>query len=116
MSPDSSSSEPSPTLRSALEAFLTHGFHAVKTSDLEEATGCSWPELCALYGDKEGLFLASVEEVLVNGSPQVFGRTAEVLAMLEVLERVKGNPRLKIIHKWPLTRLRSLADPPQSTS
>ena len=110
VSHDSTSNEPSQILSCALEAFLTHGFHAVKTNELEDATGCSWQDLCASYGDKEGLFIASVEQVLADGSRHVFGKTAEVLGMLEVLERVKGNPRLKIIHKLPLVKLTSLAD------
>ena len=110
MSLDCPSNGRSRDLRSALEAFLTHGFHALKTSELEAATGCSWQALCASYGDKEGLFLAAAEQVLADKSAQAFGKTGEVLGMLAVLERVKGNPRLKIIHKQALDNIRSLAD------
>jgi hypothetical protein len=38
-------------LRAALEAFLTHGFHAIPLSELETATGSAWPDLQMRYID-----------------------------------------------------------------
>ena len=109
MSADSSSSQSS-LLRSALDAFLTHGFHAVTTAELQSATGCDWPQLCSAYGDKEGLFLASVEAALNGGTLDALALTPEMLRMIEILEGVRGNSRLKIIHRQPLDRLKALAE------
>lgn len=99
-------------LRTTLEAFLAHGFHAAQITDLEAATGRTWPDLCARYVDKEGLFLRAAEHALADGSAAAQGRDAEVLAMVERLERVNGNPRLRAIHKPALRNLRAIADGP----
>lgn len=96
-------------LRSALRAFLAHGFHASRLSEIEAATGLTWDDLCDRYGDKEGLFLAAAEQGLADGSILAKGREAEMLEMLSKLERVNGNPRLRAIHRQSLNRLRSLA-------
>lgn len=101
-------------LRNALGAFLQYGFHAVTLGELETATGCAWSDLCGLYGDKEGLFLAAAEHGLADGSVAALGKEAEVLAMVERLERVNGNPRLRAIHKGSLNKMRAIADDSQS--
>lgn len=103
-------------LRNALAAFLDHGFHAVRLSELEDATGRSWDAICERYRDKEGLFLAAAEQGLLDGSVDSTGKQAEVLEMLERLERVNGNPRLRAIHKQPLNRVRAMAEGGPETS
>jgi AcrR family transcriptional regulator len=97
-------------LRNALEAFLTHGFHAIPLEALEAATGLTWGEVVAAFGDKEGLFLAAAEHGLRSGSVAAAGKTAEVEAMIARLERANGNPRLRAIHKRSLTTMRSIAE------
>ena len=96
-------------LQGALSAFLAYGFHAVKLSELEAATGRAWGDLCARYGDKEGLFLAAAEHGLAIGSVAALGKEAEVQEMLDRLQRVNGNPRLRAIHKQTLAKVRSIA-------
>ncbi len=97
-------------LRSALGAFLTHGFHAIPLGELETATGMTWDDLTQRFGDKEALFLAAAEQGLSDGTIEALGKEAEVLEMLNRLERVNGNPRLRAIHKQPLTRVRTMAE------
>jgi len=97
-------------LRKALGAFLEHGFHAVTLGALESATGGTWAVLSERYGDKEGLFLAAAERGLVDGSIAALGKEAEILGMLNRLERVNGNPRLRAIHKQSLNNVRAIAD------
>ena len=104
------SDEDATLLRNALEAFLQHGFHAVTLSQLEAATGQTWDILTKRYVDKEGLFLAAAEQGLTDGSVAALGKEAEVLAMLERLERVNSNPRLRAIHKQSLARMRAIAE------
>jgi hypothetical protein len=97
-------------LRHALAAFLEYGFHAVRLSELEAATSRAWDDLCRNYRDKEGLFLAAAEQGLIDGSIAALGKEAEVRQMLERLERVNGNPRLRAIHKQSLDRMRAIAE------
>ena len=97
-------------LRGALGAFLQYGFHAVMLSELEAATGRPWADLCERFHDKEGLFLAAAEQGLADGSVAAEGKEAELHEMLDRLERVNGNPRLRAIHKQSLSKMRSLAE------
>jgi AcrR family transcriptional regulator len=106
---DETEEEQRPLLQNVLSAFLTFGFHAIPLSELEAATGCAWNILSARYGDKEALFLAAAKQGLADGTVDSLGKQAEVLEMLSRLERVNGNPRLRAIHKQPLTKVRTIA-------
>ena len=97
-------------LKAALDAFLSYGFHAVKPSEIEAATGEAWDTLTERFGDKEALFLAAAQQGLTDGSVATLGKRAKVLEMLYRLERVNGNPRLRAIHKQTLDKVRNLAE------
>ncbi|WP_114195409.1 TetR/AcrR family transcriptional regulator [Edaphovirga cremea] len=51
-------------LSKALNLFWRHGYEATSLADLVEATGAKAPTLYAEFGNKEGIFRASVEHYL----------------------------------------------------
>ncbi|MCC3701013.1 TetR/AcrR family transcriptional regulator [Rouxiella badensis] len=53
-------------LSKALNLFWRHGYEATSLADLVEATGAKAPTLYAEFGNKEGLFRASVEHYLAT--------------------------------------------------
>jgi AcrR family transcriptional regulator len=94
----------------ALRVFLAFGFHATTTEALEDAVGMSWTELCAVYGDKEGLFLAAVEHRL--NTPEAIGadEMAAIGAMLRRVPSQGASAMLRAQHREALRRLTQMAD------
>jgi AcrR family transcriptional regulator len=78
-------------LACALEAFWRHGYDQTSINDLTEAMGIKPPSLYAAFGDKQALYLASLEhfrthmavlyEQAIRAEPTVRGR---VLAFLRL--------------------------------
>ena len=53
--------DPKLVLEKALEVFWERGFTATSLDDLSEATGVSRPSLAAAFGDKEALYIKSMQ-------------------------------------------------------
>ena len=53
--------DPKIVLEKALEVFWERGFTATSLDDLSEATGVSRPSLAAAFGDKEALYIKSMQ-------------------------------------------------------
>jgi len=58
-------------LNAAMEVFWTKGYEAASISDLTEAMGINPPSLYAAFGDKEKLFLATIEQYAASRSDQM---------------------------------------------
>jgi len=72
----------------ALDLFWRHGYEATSLADLVEVTGAKAPTLYAEFGNKEGLFCASVEHYLTKHteySHQLL--LQEELPIAEIVER-----------------------------
>lgn len=106
------SSEAESVLVGALRVFLASGFHTATIGELEQATGAAWSELRALYGDKEGLFLAAIEQRLLTltaGAPDA--REVEAVAeLLRCVPAAGSSVMLRAQHREVLRRLTRLAD------
>jgi AcrR family transcriptional regulator len=100
-------------LRAALTCFRESGFHATTVARLVEATGLSWDEICALYGDKEGMFYAALDLLLAgprrDESPDA--PLEELQLMQARVRRLAFNSRLRALHRPVLGRLDALLDP-----
>ncbi|APV50256.1 hypothetical protein BWI17_11475 [Betaproteobacteria bacterium GR16-43] len=58
-------------LNAAMEVFWTKGYEAASISDLTSAMGINPPSLYAAFGDKEKLFLATIEQYAASRSDQL---------------------------------------------
>ena len=58
-------------LNAAMEVFWTKGYEAASISDLTSAMGINPPSLYAAFGDKEKLFLATIEQYASSRSDQM---------------------------------------------
>jgi AcrR family transcriptional regulator len=100
-------------LDAAMGAFLASGFHGASIEAIERATGLRWPEVCASFGDKEGLFFAATEHrlgALTSGSAQ---DASEIEAITDLLRRVSAagaTVMLRAQHRKALQRLSQLAE------
>jgi hypothetical protein len=107
------SSQDSKVLRSALACFRATGFHACSVTQLVEATGLSWDDLCRRYVDKEGILYAALDLLVAAGdSPEELQEAslAPLLAMRARVRRLAFNSRLRALHRPVQAKLEALLD------
>jgi AcrR family transcriptional regulator len=93
--------------------FLASGFHAPTNEELEAATGLTWDEIRARFGDKEGLFFAATEQRLEALAAGAGANASEVEAVADLLRRVSvagATVMLRAQHRAALQRLTRLAE------
>jgi AcrR family transcriptional regulator len=100
-------------LDGAMGAFLAAGFHGAKIEDIEQATGLRWSEICARFGDKEGLFFAATEQRLDALTAGPTRDATEIEAIRDLVRRVSAagaTVMLRAQHRQALQRLSQLAE------
>lgn len=78
-------------LNAAMEVFWTKGYEAASISDLTTAMGINPPSLYAAFGDKEKLFLATIEQYAASRSDQMCPEQPTAKDAIEVYLRFKAD-------------------------
>jgi TetR/AcrR family transcriptional repressor of nem operon len=92
-------------IRSAAGSFLRTGYEGTSIDDLVRSTGVHRGSLYQAFGSKRGLFLASLRQVLIDGSG-----TAEALDLL-LVATLELAPRDTEVRAIVTEVLRSFPDP-----
>jgi TetR/AcrR family transcriptional regulator, transcriptional repressor for nem operon len=82
-------------INKALNVFWDKGFDAASISDLSDATGLGRASLYAAYGDKEGLFQATVakfQNIFTDGLPSLESAPSGAAWLRNFFVRVLDNP------------------------
>jgi AcrR family transcriptional regulator len=72
----------------AMLVFWRHGYEATSLAQLTAAMGVSPPSLYAAFGDKEKLFLETVERYRARGTDDVLRLMADAASAKDAVERV----------------------------
>ena len=78
-------------LNAAMEVFWTKGYEAASINDLTAAMGINPPSLYAAFGDKEKLFLATIEQYAASRSDQMCPQQPTAKAAIESYLRFKAD-------------------------
>lgn len=78
-------------LNAAMEVFWSKGYEATSIADLTEAMGINPPSLYAAFGDKEKLFLATIEHYVASRSDELCPEYATAREAVEAYLRFKAD-------------------------
>ena len=78
-------------LNAAMEVFWTKGYEAASISDLTAAMGINPPSLYAAFGDKEKLFLATIEQYASSRSDNLCPEQPTARDAIETYLRFKAD-------------------------
>jgi AcrR family transcriptional regulator len=86
----------------AMRLFWQHGYEATSLSQLTEAIGVSAPSLYAAFGDKEALFLQTVERYLSRSGDQTQAQIWEAKTARESVARLLTESAIRLTDpKYP---------------